>query len=92
MAKKKFALRASTKALQYSIILNENTNSYQNGPKFKIVLHKRYVAQNLQNCVRILTIFSESKLKQKLGVLRDKNEFAFSRFLNDWHDFCIFGW
>ena len=41
------------------------------------MLHKRYVAQNLQNCVRILTIFSESKLEQKMGVLRDKTSLHF---------------
>ena len=31
------------------------------GPKFKIDLHGRYVAQNLQKCVLIIIQFSESK-------------------------------
>ena len=52
-------------------------------PKLKIVLQKWYVAQNLQNCVLILTIFSESNPQQYLRVLRDKNELACSRILND---------
>ena len=45
-------------------------------PKLKIVLQKWHVAQNMQNCVLILTIFSESNPKQYLRVLRDKNELA----------------
>ena len=56
-------------------------------PKLKIVLQKWYVAQNLQNCVLMLTIFSESNPKQYLWVLRDKNELACSRMPNDLHDF-----
>ena len=44
-------------------------------PKFEIVLYGRYVAQNLQNCVLILTIFSESRsVETKLEGLCDKKK------------------
>ena len=51
-------------------------------PKFKIVLQKRYVAQNLQNCVLILTIFSESNPKQNCGCYVKKTSFHFQEFAN----------
>ena len=54
-----------------------NQNSCQDGPKFEIVLYARYVAQNLQNCVLILTIFSESKSKQNCGCYVTKTSLHF---------------
>ena len=36
-------------------------NFFQYGRKFKIVLHERYVTQNLQKCLLILIRYLESK-------------------------------
>ena len=46
------------------------------GPKFKIDLHRHYVAQNLQKCVMILIQVSEYKCNQNWGVKHAKNSLS----------------